>query len=47
MIAKFWLRPVRLEASGGFSRVEIGKVQRLVEASSGFIMRAWDEFLAG
>ena len=25
MIAKFWLRPIRLEASGGFSRVEIGK----------------------
>jgi hypothetical protein len=25
--AKFWLSPVRLQASGGFGRVEIGRVR--------------------
>jgi hypothetical protein len=28
--AKFWLEPVRLERSRGFSRVEIGRMERLV-----------------
>jgi uncharacterized protein DUF4160 len=28
--AKFWLEPVRLERSRGFSRVEIGRIERLV-----------------
>jgi hypothetical protein len=28
--AKFWLRPVRLQDSGGFSRVEISRVTRIV-----------------
>ena len=30
-IAKFWLKPVRLQDSGGFKRVELRKVERLVE----------------
>ena len=30
-VAKFWLRPVRLERSGGFSRREINRIQKLVE----------------
>ena len=30
-IAKFWLRPVRLQESGGFNRVGIGQVQGIVE----------------
>ncbi|GBD96400.1 MAG TPA: DUF4160 domain-containing protein [Nitrospirae bacterium] len=25
-IAKFWLDPVRLQSSGGFSRIEISKI---------------------
>jgi hypothetical protein len=31
MRAKFWLKPVRLQESGGFSRVELGRLQALVE----------------
>jgi hypothetical protein len=30
-IAKFWLEPVRLEKSGRFGRMEIDRLQRLVE----------------
>lgn len=29
-IAKFWLGPVRLQNSGGFSRTEINRIQKLV-----------------
>ena len=29
--AKFWLDPVRLQNSGGFSRTEINRIQKLVE----------------
>ncbi|MGZ8190205.1 MAG: DUF4160 domain-containing protein [Methylococcaceae bacterium] len=30
MVAKFWLDPVRLQSSGGFSRKEIIRIQRVV-----------------
>jgi hypothetical protein len=42
--AKFWLEPVRLESSRGFVRVEIGRVQRLVEENTGFLLRSWHEY---
>jgi len=29
-VAKFWLDPVRLQSSGGFSRNEIIRIQRVV-----------------
>ena len=29
-VAKFWLEPIRLHTSGGFSRTEIGRIQELV-----------------
>jgi hypothetical protein len=43
-IAKFWLRPVRLEDSGGFGRVEIRRIQAMVEANTEPFLRQWDEF---
>ncbi|MEW6039475.1 MAG: DUF4160 domain-containing protein [Pseudomonadota bacterium] len=30
-VAKFWLDPVRLQSSGGFSRNEIIRIQRVVD----------------
>jgi len=45
-IAKFWLRPVRLEESGGLSRLEIRRVQAMVEANVESLLRSWDEFFA-
>jgi hypothetical protein len=44
--AKFWLKPVRLQESGGFGRVELGKLQALVEENVEFLLRSWDEFFA-
>jgi len=43
-VAKFWLRPVRLERSGGFSRHEINRIQRLVEKNVEALLRSWNEY---
>ncbi|NPV87582.1 MAG: DUF4160 domain-containing protein [Anaerolineae bacterium] len=42
--AKFWLEPVRLQASSGFSRVELGKIQSLVLENKEQLLRCWDEY---
>jgi len=44
MKAKFWLNPVRLQSSGGFSRSEINRIQRLVEENREYLLRSWNEF---
>jgi len=43
-IAKFWLRPVRLQESGGFNRLEIGRLQGIVEENLDTILRFWEAF---
>jgi hypothetical protein len=43
-IAKFWLGPARLQSSGGFSRVEVGRIQTLVREHEVELMEAWDEY---
>lgn len=45
--AKFWLDPVRLQNSGGFSRNEIGRIQKLVEENREALLRGWDEYFNG
>src|SRR5271157_2910077 len=42
--AKFWLDPLRLEWSRGFSRNEINKIQRLVEDNRQHLLDRWHEF---
>lgn len=42
--AKFWLDPVRLESNSGFGRVEIRRIQKLVEENSALLLRGWNEF---
>ncbi len=42
--AKFWLNPVRLQASGGFGRAEINKVERLVVENEAHLVREWHAF---
>jgi hypothetical protein len=44
--AKFWLKPVRLQQSGGFSRNEINRIQRLVEENEDRLLRGWDEYFS-
>jgi Domain of unknown function (DUF4160) len=43
-VTKFWLDPVRLQSSGGFSRVEINKIAALVKSRQSELLEAWGEY---
>lgn len=40
-LAKFWLDPVRLQSSGGFTRNEIAKIQKIVIEHQQLLQEAW------
>ena len=42
--AKFWLSPVRLQVSRGFSRRETLQIQRMVEENQELLLRGWHEY---
>lgn len=46
-VAKFWLSPVRLATSGGFSRNEINRIQSLVTENKERLLRSWNEYFGG
>jgi hypothetical protein len=46
-VGKFWINPVRLERSGGFSRQEINRIQNLVEENAEALLRSWNEYFQG
>jgi hypothetical protein len=46
LIAKFWLKPVRLQDSGGFRRVEIRRLAAIVDDNVEALLRFWDEFFS-
>lgn len=41
LVAKFWLVPLRLDRSGGFSRTELGRVEALVREQRTALLEAW------
>jgi len=43
-VAKFWLDPVRLQSSGGFSRVEINKIAGIVTEHQTKLLEAWNDY---
>ena len=43
-LAKFWLRPVALASSTGFSARELRAIERLVEGQQREFVEAWDDF---
>ncbi len=43
-VAKFWLNPVRLERSWGFSAHELRRVEELVGDNAASFVEAWHEF---
>ncbi len=43
-IAKFWLDPIRLQRSGGFSRKEIRKVHSIIEEHHSELLEAWNDY---
>jgi len=46
-VAKLWLDPVRLQSSGGLSRVEIRRIEGLVGRHQSELMEAWNEYFRG
>ena len=42
--AKFWLDPVRLERSRGFSASEIRRIEAMIEEKKILLLEAWDEY---
>lgn len=44
IVAKFWLRPVRLESSGGFSAVEVRRIDSVIRKSAETLLGSWHEF---
>lgn len=46
-LAKFWLNPVRLHSSGGFSAAEIVRLLRLVRQHQGTFLEAWHAYFNG
>lgn len=45
--AKFWLEPVRLEYSHGFSRKEINRIRTVVQNHQQELLESWNEFFHG
>ena len=43
-VAKVWLDPVVLERTGGFNRVEINKIMKLVQEHREHLLEKWYEF---
>jgi hypothetical protein len=45
-MAKFWLDPLRLAESGGFSAKEINRIERLVAENGKRWLRRWNEYFS-
>ncbi|CAN5518508.1 DUF4160 domain-containing protein [soil metagenome] len=43
-VAKFWLEPVELESSYGFSAKEINQIRKLVVEHQATLLQAWHEY---
>lgn len=43
-IGKFWLDPIRLQSSGGFSRMELTRIEKLVRDHRKEFMENWDDY---
>ncbi len=42
--AKFWLDPVRLERSGGFSSKELNQIQEIILDHQETLLGSWNDF---
>lgn len=45
-IAKFWLDPVILESSGGFSRKEIHQIESITQEYQSLLLGRWNEYFS-
>ena len=42
--AKFWLEPVRIERSKGFSRKELREIERIIVDQHALLVEKWNEY---
>jgi hypothetical protein len=42
--AKFWLDPVRMQNSGGFSGVELNRISSLIDVHRDELLQAWNDY---
>jgi hypothetical protein len=45
-IAKFWLDPIRLQNSGGFNRMEISQILKIINRYYPQLVEAWHEYFS-
>jgi hypothetical protein len=43
-VAKFWIGPVRLEWSRGFTRTELRRIEAIIEENELLLVREWNEY---
>jgi hypothetical protein len=43
-VAKYWLDPIRLQNSGGFNRLELKQIRRIIEEQQKSFKEAWNEY---
>jgi hypothetical protein len=43
-VAKFWLNPIRLQSSGGFSRRDIARISKLLQVHHQRLVEAWNDY---
>lgn len=46
-LAKFWLDPIRLQSNRGFSRAELGRIQKLLGDHQEELIEAWNDYFRG
>jgi hypothetical protein len=46
-VAKFWLDPLRLHASGGFNRAELNRIRGIIEENHHHLLEAWNDYFGG
>jgi len=46
-LAKYWLAPVHLASSHGFGRIELQRLQSLVDRNRERLVKAWEGYFHG
>ena len=45
-VAKYWLDPIRLHSSGGFSRVELKQTRKIIADNNNILIEAWNDYFS-
>lgn len=45
-LAKFWIDPIRLQKSGGFNRMEMARIQKIINEYQATLLEAWNDYFS-